>query len=412
MFQAQHKKPRGFNKKPANRAERENKSNLGSRHENKMKEFQSAGAHANAKEKQVASIDKQIQAIVEVKKTRGRLNGVEQDQLFKLKEEKEKLKKEIESLKSRSDENSYLLRTAPVLAAYQDDTFSTGGVTTMDTLKRSVSAPPLKNNTGGLTNWMKAKDAPTGRVDRRELLEAWCLQTDKTYIPKNPFTHEESSRCPDPDCGAIGEVANTATGRMNCKRCGTEIDITFISRHTSFKEIKTTEMMPEFPYKRINHFQEWLSAIQAKQCTEIVEKVLSGLQEEFKKQRITDYSTLTPKFVKQCLRKLGHTKYYEHAEYIIHHFNKLPPPVLTVETEMTFRKMFQEIQIPFELCKPPKRKNFLSYSYVFHKFAMLEGEDHLIEHFPLLKSRQKLKKQDDIWKEICKILKWEFIPSV
>lgn len=409
MFQAQHKKPRGFNKKPSTRSETENKITLGSRHETKMKEFESASAQALAKEKQIASIEKQIQSILATKKSRGRLNGVEQDLLFNLRQEQDVLQQEVQVLRSRSLENSYLLKTAPVIAAYQDDTFNVAA----PAMRRAVSAPtPQGGQKVGLTAWMKAKDAPTGRVDRRELLEAWCLQTDKTFIPKNPYSHEEIDKCPDPDCGAVGEVANTANGRMNCKQCGTEIDITFISRHTSFKEIKTTEMMPEFPYKRINHFQEWLSAIQAKQCTEIVEKVLSGLEKEFKKQGITDYATLTPKYVKSCLRKLGHTKYYEHAEYIIHNFNKLPPPILTVETEMTFRQMFQDIQVPFELCKPPKRKNFLSYSYVFHKFAMLEGEDHLIEHFPLLKSRQKLKKQDDIWKEMCKILKWEFIPSV
>jgi hypothetical protein len=121
---------------------------------------------------------------------------------------------------------------------------------------------------------------------------------------------------------------------------------------------------------------------------------------------------LTPKFVKGSLRKLGFTKYYEHAEYIIHHFNGFPPPVLTVETEEEFREMFREIQIPFALCKPVKRKNFLSYSYIFHQFAMLTAQDHLLEHFPLLKSRPKLKVQDDIWREMCKILKWEFIPTV
>jgi hypothetical protein len=190
------------------------------------------------------------------------------------------------------------------------------------------------------------------------------------------------------------------------------MDVTFMTRTASFKETKTTEMLPEFPYKRINHFQEWLSQIQGKQNTEIVEKVIKGLQQEFKQRRITDFKTLTPKFVKACLRKLGHQKYYEHAEYIIHNINGLPPPVLTVETEEEFRQMFEEIQLPFEQCKPIRRKNFLSYSYVFHKFAMLTCQDHLLDHFPLLKSRQKLKKQDDIWKEICKVLRWEFIPSV
>ena len=83
-----------------------------------------------------------------------------------------------------------------------------------------------------------------------------------------------------------------------------------------------------------------------------------------------------------------------------------------VETEEEFIEMFRDIQAPFAVCKPPKRKNFLSYSYVFHQFAMLTGEDDLLDHFPLLKDRQKRKKQDDIWEGMCEILRWQFIPTV
>jgi hypothetical protein len=412
MFQAQHKKPRGFNKKPASRSETENKITLGARHEQKLKEFENASTKTLlAKEKQLTTVEKQIQALDEIKASRGRLNAVEQDQLYSIKLQLKELQESIQLIKSRQEENTYLLKTAPVIAEYHSDVVPDA---------KSLSCPPtsffrpqaIEGVPGKLTMWMKAKEVQAGQVDRRELLEAWCLAVDKTYVAKNPFCHEQSNRCPDPECGAVNEIANSTSGRMNCRLCGTEIDVTFSARNTSFKETKTTEMVPEFPYKRINHFQEWLSQIQGKQSTEIVEKVLTGLTQEFKNQRIFDFKTLTPKYVKACLRKLGCTKYYEHAEYIIHHFNGLPPPVLMVETEEEFRQMFREIQIPFELCKPAKRKNFLSYSYVFHKFAMLTSEDHLLMHFPLLKSRQKLKKQDDIWQDMCQLLRWQFIPSV
>lgn len=42
----------------------------------------------------------------------------------------------------------------------------------------------------------------------------------------------------------------------------------------------------------------------------------------------------------------------------------------------------------------------------------LLGEDALLRYFPLLKSSEKLYAQDQIWKKICKELRWEFIPSV
>ncbi len=74
--------------------------------------------------------------------------------------------------------------------------------------------------------------------------------------------------------------------------------------------------------------------------------------------------------------------------------------------------MFSEIQEPFEKHCPTTRKNFLSYSYVLYKFCELLGEDSLKQHFPLLKSAEKLYAQDSIWKNICKELGWEFIRSI
>ena len=82
------------------------------------------------------------------------------------------------------------------------------------------------------------------------------------------------------------------------------------------------------------------------------------------------------------------------------------------ETEEELRRMFKEIQIPFHLYCPKARKNFLSYSYVLHKFVQLLELDEYLDCFLLLKSREKLHQQDLIWEKICNYLKWEFIPSV
>jgi len=81
-------------------------------------------------------------------------------------------------------------------------------------------------------------------------------------------------------------------------------------------------------------------------------------------------------------------------------------------TEDKLRKMFKDIQEPFDRNCPKERKNFLSYSYVLYKFCELLGEDEFLGCFPLLKSKEKLHHQDVIWKKICKDLQWEFIPTV
>lgn len=155
-----------------------------------------------------------------------------------------------------------------------------------------------------------------------------------------------------------------------------------------------------------------LNQIQAKESTDIPQEVINNILLEIKKEKINNLSTIDAKKIKSYLKKLGYSKYYEHAAHIIYKINGKKPPILTQEIEEKLCRMFGDIQEPFAIVCPKKRKNFLSYSYVLHKFVQLLGLDELKELFPLLKSREKLHQQDKIWEGICKILYYEFIPSV
>lgn len=96
----------------------------------------------------------------------------------------------------------------------------------------------------------------------------------------------------------------------------------------------------------------------------------------------------------------------------MNHVSGIPLPIITKEQEEELRVMFKEIQIPFMKCCPKGRKNFLSYSYVLHKFCQLLELDHVLASFPLLKSREKLQQQDIMWEQICNDLGWEFHRSI
>lgn len=126
--------------------------------------------------------------------------------------------------------------------------------------------------------------------------------------------------------------------------------------------------------------------------------------------KIKDYTKIDD--VKKILKKLKLNIYYEHIAYIISKITGKPAPCINRETEETLKKMFDKIQEPFERHCPKDRINFLSYSFVFHKFFQLLGYDEFVLCFPLLKSRQKLRIQDEIWKKICADCGWEFYPSV
>ena len=125
-----------------------------------------------------------------------------------------------------------------------------------------------------------------------------------------------------------------------------------------------------------------------------------------------DISQLSTHKLREILKKLKLNKYYEHVPHIINRLNGVPPPTISRETEEELRRMFKEIQMPFHKFCPKDRKNFLSYSYVLHKFMQLLEMDEFLPCFMLLKSREKLHQQDQIWKKICEYLRWEFIASV
>ena len=199
-------------------------------------------------------------------------------------------------------------------------------------------------------------------------------------------------------------------GITECPNCGMMENIMIDSDKPSYRDIpKETN---SYSYRRSNHFNEWIAQFQAKERTQIPRKVIYQIIEEIKKERIQNLSLITPCKIRSILKKLKLNKFYEHIPHIINQINGKPPPVISRQTEERLRGMFNQIQNPFlEFC-PKERKNFLSYSYVLHKFVELLNMPELKPLFPLLKSREKLFQCDLIWKQICQKLNWTFIKSI
>ena len=195
-----------------------------------------------------------------------------------------------------------------------------------------------------------------------------------------------------------------------CHKCGYTENIIINSEKVSYKD--PPREANYFAYKRMNHFNEWLAQFQAKETTEIPEEIYHNLYSEISKNMNIDIQKITHKQVREILKKLEYNKYYEHIPHIINVLNGKKAPKLNNIEESQLRNLFKEIQIPFTNNCPEDRKNFLSYSYVLHKFCELLEYDYLLQYFPLLKSREKLLQQDKIWKLICKDLNWQYIPSI
>lgn len=202
----------------------------------------------------------------------------------------------------------------------------------------------------------------------------------------------------------------SSEGILVCPKCGSEEYALVVSDFPSFRD--PPKERNNYAYKKINHLNEILNQFQAKESTIIPDDVMNEVVLEIRKRRIDNVADLTEEDIRQILKKLGRSKYYEHRTHILSRLNGNPPPTITPEIEEKIRAMFQEIQAPFLLYCPNDRTNFLSYSYILYKFFELLELDEYKVYFPLLKSRDRLISHDLIWRKICDYLKWQFISSV
>lgn len=208
----------------------------------------------------------------------------------------------------------------------------------------------------------------------------------------------------------VDRIINQSEGSIVCPLCGETSYIIIECETTNFKDPVIEK--PAYPYKRANHLSEWLSSFQAKETTDIPKDVYNMIISELQKNRITNPKHITLRKMKGILKKLRLHQYYEHTPHIISKITGQPAPTINREMEEKIKSMFNDIQVPFSLFCPPSRINFLSYSYTLHKICQLLELDDFTHCFPLLKSRDKLRIQDSIWKKICKYNSWDFIPSV
>ena len=243
--------------------------------------------------------------------------------------------------------------------------------------------------------------------DNKDIIGDYMSNIDDTFMSDEMSNTIALDKCKLCNASMVYVLLHS---ELTCHKCGYTTTIIINSEKTSYKD--PPREASYFAYKRINHFNEWLAQFQAKETTEISDTIYTDIYNEIKKNINLDINTITNKQLRDILKKLEYNKYYEHIPHIINILNGKKAPSLSRKQEEYLRSLSKEIQLPFSNNCPEDRKNFLSYSYVLHKFCELLEYDYLLPHFPLLKSREKLLQQDMIWKLICKDLHWQYIPSI
>ena len=255
----------------------------------------------------------------------------------------------------------------------------------------ALSAPYIKEyysdkkveDTGQTSSLFKSRK--TG-LQRGDIFEKY-----RSEILNEPIVHKIKPgihRCIT--CGSDNLVKIDETSDNVCQDCGTASYTQ--CEEVGYREEQEYEKNIIYSYRRENHFNEWIAQFQAKESTNVPSDVIEKLRSEFKKQKIKEISEITHAKIKEFLKKLGLSKYYEHIPYITSILNGLKPPTMPQALEDKLRIMFTEIEKAWEKNKPADRKNFLSYSYTLYKMCELLGEDEYLPCFQLLKSKEKLYK--------------------
>nr|XP_004205627.1 uncharacterized protein LOC101235145 [Hydra vulgaris] len=218
---------------------------------------------------------------------------------------------------------------------------------------------------------------------------------DKEYAcanSKNPFT-KKCKTC------NVDKIIIYNESKLACAICGDSDNIVIDSDMPLQRE--TFAEKPKSHYKRLGHCIEKLNQFLCKSTANVHERVFKVLEEEIEKHNLIK-KDITIRFIEAMMKKHHLSDFYENIMYIYSKITGKRPQTITVGEYELVLKIFIEAEEVYEKkYKPPNRENFLKYTFVLNKIFLAIGRRDVAEHFKLLKSPEKLKQQERVWRKIC-----------
>jgi predicted nucleic acid-binding Zn-ribbon protein len=331
-------------------------------------------------------------------------------EIWRLERRAEDLEKQIKTIENGSDLMDYYLRTGDILYNYYDiqDQIQQGNQVFSSNKAKPGSILAILEEVAEKNPVIVPNISEKKGLQRNQLLNEY-LQIEDPTLAKNTVEEYDDIWTNCEKCGNEMIICLNEAN-LTCSQCGFQEFILVDSDKPSYKD--PPREVCYYAYKKINHFNEWLAQFQAKESTEIPNEIYDAILVQLKKERITNMASLKPTKLREILRKMKCSKYYEHIPHIINRLNGQNAPFMSREDEEKLRHMFREIQPAFKKHCPKGRRNFLSYGYVLYKFCELLEMDEYLACFPLLKNRDKLYLQDKTWQKICEDMSWQYLRTV
>uniref|UniRef100_A0A6C0EET7 Viral late gene transcription factor 3 zinc ribbon domain-containing protein n=1 Tax=viral metagenome TaxID=1070528 RepID=A0A6C0EET7_9ZZZZ len=342
-------------------------------------------------------------------------SGLSIEEIMDIKDKIKEIQNEIKRIKEKRkkyylDNSKYIFDYFENKKSISNDVFVADSISGTDEINNSN-----KINTGMVTtektkklaSFFKLKDNHNITIENKNnnIVKKYLSNIDDSFIDVNHFVNN-SDICKFCYKGEL--IPLDDEGILICNVCFKNVPYLIENEKPSYKE--PPKEVCFYAYKRINHFKEIIAQFQGKETTQIPPEVIENIKHQIKKERIK-ITQITNAKTKEILKKLGYNKYYEHIPFIKDKLG-IKPPVMSPELEDKLFNLFMELQAPYSKFCPDDRVNFLNYYYTAYKLCELLKENQYLEHFPMLKDREKRIEQDNIWKKICEELDWEFIPTI
>jgi hypothetical protein len=197
---------------------------------------------------------------------------------------------------------------------------------------------------------------------------------------------------------------------LTCPKCGLSEDILIETDVPSQRETFTEK--PKYPYQRLGHCQEKLNQFLCKGSINVPKEIIDIIEKEIIKHSC-DRNKISPSFIEKILKKHKLSEYYENIMYIYSKITRTPPLTISRQEYDVILDMFSKSEsLYIKKFKPKERQNFLKYTFVLNKIFLILDKPLHAKHCKLLKSEQKTKNQEKIWKQICREANWKYYSSI
>lgn len=331
------------------------------------------------------------------------VNTKQTDDIERIMEVKDKIKRVNREMKNISREKqNYLLKNSKDIFNYFEE-------------KQNITLGNNKQNVNALNSFFKIKStndegALSGNrfMHYKKLYHNYWKNVNNEIVDPHKMFYS-SDICEFCNIGEM--ISQDEEGVLICNNRSCGKYIMYIDDNIKQSNKDPPNEVSYTAYIRLNHFKEILSQFQAKETTQIPDEVIDAIKMRLKKERITDYSKINYRIMRDILRKMGLNKYFEHIQYINSLFG-VKPPIMDDKLTETLCILFIEIQQPWSRHCPPDRVNFFNYTYTLYQLCVLLDQPQYLPYIPLLKDSQKQQQQDATWKLVCKDLDWCFFSTV